>query len=223
MARNTLIISTFVSLGFFASTAASATLAYSSFDSGNEGWIAQQGPAGSPYNVTWNAAGGNSGGYITYWDQTSTDSEWFSASSSFLGGGDFSQAVNNGGVSFDWMADIGTGGQLVQIAFTTIGGQSVLWAETVATVNGHWYHYDFSFDSSTAWMLQSSGNPATLATTSDLTDVLSSVGGMFVTGDTIDGMDGTCSLDNPMIYSIPAPGVLGLCGLASIVGMRRRR
>jgi MYXO-CTERM domain-containing protein len=36
-------------------------------------------------------------------------------------------------------------------------------------------------------------------------------------------MDGTAWLDNPMIYSVPAPGAFALLGLASIVGARRRR
>jgi hypothetical protein len=226
MTRNTTLIAALTVLTAVSATASAATLAYSSFDTGDEGWTAQQGPAGSPHAVNWNSTGGVPAGNINYWDQTSYDAEWFSASASFLGGGDFSSAVNNGGVSFDWAADLGSAAQMLQIAFTMGSNQSgatVLWADAIATVDSHWYHYDFGFDSGTTWMIQSGGNPATIATTSDLTNVLSAVDGMFITADTMDGMDGTAWLDNPMIYSVPAPGAFALLGLASIVGARRRR
>ena len=63
----------------------------------------------------------------------------------------------------------------------------------------------------------------TIATMADMTGVLSATDGLFITADTVDGMDGSCWLDNPMIHSVPAPGALALLGLASIVGARRRR
>jgi MYXO-CTERM domain-containing protein len=204
-------------------TASSATLAYSSFDTGDEGWIAQQGPAGAPYAVHWNPSGGVPTGNINYWDQTSYNPEWFSASASFIGSGDFSQAVNNGGVSFDWATDLGSAAQMVQVAFTGgYQGGSILWAETVASVGTGWANYDFSFDSTTLWMLEANST-TTIATMADMTGVLSATDGLFITADTVDGMDGSCWLDNPMIHSVPAPGALALLGLASIVGARRRR
>ena len=226
MTRTTTLIAALATLTAVSATASATTLAYSSFDTGDEGWTAQQGPAGSPYAVNWNPTGGVPTGNINYWDQTSYDAEWFSASASFLGGGDFSSAVNNGGVSFDWAADLGSAAQMVQIAFTMGSNQSsgaVLWADAVATVDGHWYHYDFGFDPSTTWMIQIVGNPPAVATASDLNNVLSAVDGMFITADTVDGMDGNVWLDNPLIYSVPAPGAFALFGLASIVGARRRR
>ncbi len=226
MTRNTTLIAVLTMLTAVSTTASAATLAYSSFDTGDEGWTAQQGPAGSPYAVTWSSTGGVPTGNINYWDRTNYDEEWFSASASFLGGGNFSSAVNNGGVSFDWAADLGPTTQIVQVAFTmnyTPNSGTVLWSDAIATVDGHWYHYDFGFDSATTWMIQSSGGPATVATTSDLINALSAVDGMFITADTVDGMDDNVWLDNPMIYSVPAPGALALLGLASIVGARRRR
>ncbi len=222
--NTTAMIAALAVLSTLSATASAATLAISTFDTGDEGWISQRGPTGSPYTVNWNPTGGVPTGHINYWDHTSYDYEFFSASSSFLGSGDFSQAAGNGGVSFDWGTDMGSASQMLQIAFTsTYLGSTVLWTETPATIGPGWTNYDFAFDSTASWMIEINGAPVGAATSADISGVLAVVNGMFITADTVDGMDGNCWLDNPMIYSVPAPGAFALLGLAGIAGTRRRR
>ncbi|HCV23663.1 MAG TPA: hypothetical protein DGN59_09395 [Candidatus Latescibacteria bacterium] len=223
MNHTTTIIAAFATLTAITTTASAAVLAVSTFDTGDEGWIAQAGPTGTPYAVAWNPTGGVPTGHLEYQDATSQSAEWFSASASFLGAGDFSQAVGTGGVSFDWVTNVGSATQTVQIAFTgNYAGGSILWAELPELVAGGWANYDFAFNPTASWQIEI-GPSSTLATMADISGVLSSVDGLFITGDTVVGMDGTCRLDNPTIYGVPAPGALALIGLASLLGTRRRR
>lgn len=223
MPSNTVIIAALATVAAISGAASGNTLAVSTFDTGDEGWIAQAGPLGTPYAVNWNPTGGVPSGHLGYQDATMQDYEWFSASSTFLGNGDFSQAVNNGGVSFDWSANIGMPGQNVQLAFVSnYAGGSILWTETTAQVGSGWSHYDFALDLTTTWLIEV-GSSTVYATSADLAGVLSSVDGLYITADTLIGMDGSCWLDNPTIYSVPAPGAIALLGVASIVGTRRRR
>lgn len=222
MTRNTTIFVTLATLTAMSSAASGGTLAFSSFDTGDEGWTAQAGPGAPQYTTNWNPTGGTPTGHIQYQDATSNDAEWFAASAGFLGNGDFSSAIGNGGVSFDWSADYAPSAVNVQIAF--VGGNQILWTETLASVGTGWNAYDFAFDLTTAWMMTDNNtNTTNAATTGDMYSVLSSVDGLYITGDILYGMDGTCSLDSPRIYSVPAPGALALLGVASIVGTRRRR
>lgn len=227
MHRTTTIIAALATLTAISTSASAATLAMSTFDVGDEGWTAQRGPGATNYGVAWNAAGGNPTGHVQYYDQTNQDAEWFSAPTSFLGTTGFAQAVGNGGISFDWAADLGPGGSVnLQVAFTsTYAGGTVLFAEAPASINTGWNNYNFNFDSTTSWLLtpMNPGGNAVNATSADLTAVLSSLTGLYITGDIVVGFDGTCSLDNPTIYSVPAPGALALLSVAMIAGRRRRR
>jgi len=228
MNHKTIAIAALTTLTAMSVTASATTLTSSSFGMGDEGWTAQAYISSPSSAVAWSAAGGAPDGYISYVDGTTQDSEFFSASSSYLintntGTNDFSQAVGNGGVSFDWGADLGTAPQTIMVVF--VGGYmagSGIWAEVTATVNGYWGSYDLAFDATTVWMFDAGFGPM-VATTAELTGVLSSLDGMFITADTVPGLDGICMLDNPTIYTVPAPGAVALLGLASIVGGRRRR
>jgi hypothetical protein len=211
-----------------ATASASVTLASSTFTTGDEGWMTHVGGGGASGAVDWSPAGGAPDGYISYDDVTSQGYEFFSAPSSYLvnvnnGTNDFSEAVGNGGVSFEWAATLGGAAQTLQVAFRSgyLAG-STIWADVPATANGQWGSYDLAFDATTLWMFDA-GFGSSVATTVDLMGVLSSLDGMFITADTMPGMDGLCALDNPTIYSVPAPGAVVLLGLASIVGARRRR
>ena len=82
-----------------------------------------------------------------------------------LGNGDFSSAIGNGGVSFDWSADYASGAVNVQIAF--VDGNQILWTETLASVGTGWNAYDFAFDPTTAWMMTDN----TTSTTNSFSDV----------------------------------------------------
>jgi hypothetical protein len=62
-----------------------------------------------------------------------------------------------------------------------------------------WNQYDFALDPTVTWMMRTNGNPVTIATTAEMSDVLSTVYGVFITGDTVDDRKDSCRLDNPMI------------------------
>jgi hypothetical protein len=223
MTRNATVFAAIATVTALGTATSASTLAFSSFANGNEGWSMQAGPGATNYNATWNAAGGTPDGHIQFWDTSISDAEFFMASSTFVGSGNFSSAVANGGVSFNWKTDFLPAGQTIQIAFdTTYAGGTILWAETTAVTGMAWNHYDFAFDTSVQWWSQSNGVQS-LATMADLNGALASVSGLYITGDLLYGLDGTCSLDSPRIYSVPAPGALALLGVAAMLGTRRRK
>ena len=79
-------------------------LAISTFDTDAEGWTVRDTVNGQVtyFNPSWNATGGVPTGNIEFSD-ISPGGYVFQAPDAFTG--DFSLAVTNGGVAFDWMAD----------------------------------------------------------------------------------------------------------------------
>jgi hypothetical protein len=219
--------STFLGIAALAllSTSASAAitdLAISTFDTSVDGWTVRDTVNGnvSYYTPLWNAAGGMPTGHVQFSDVT-PGGYVFEASSAFSG--DFSQAVTDGGVSFDWMADQIQDGKRASVIFWRDNVR--LWASSdpdpAADV---WHSFEFVFNMNVAWQIDY-GSGGQLATMADLNYVLSGVSGMDITGETWTGMIETTWLDNPRIWTriVPAPGAIAMLGLAGIAGARRRR
>ena len=223
MHRNT-TLSGLAALALFATTASAAmtNLAISTFDSSIDGWSVRDTVNGNVtyFSPLWTAAGGMPDGHIQFSD-ISPGGYVFEASNAFSG--DLSQALNDGGVSFDWMADQIQDGKRASV---------ILWRDTVRLwagsapdpAAGVWHSFDFAFNTNVAWQIDY-GSGSQLATTADLSYVLSGVTGMDITGETWTGMVETTWLDNPRIYAriVPAPGAMALLGLAGLAGARRRR
>lgn len=214
-------------LGVFAVVAvpcaASINLAYSSYDTDQDGWQVRDTVNGSTsyYTPDWLPSGGVPTGHLEFADIT-PGGYVFEAPTQFTG--DFSAAVNNGGVSFDWMADRVQDGKRASVIFLS-GAVRLSASSDPDPVPGIWHSFDFAFDTSVSWMINDGlGGGAQVATMSDITSVLSNVTGMDITGETWTGISETTWLDNPRIYmNVPAPGALALLAAASMVGTRRRR
>ena len=138
--------------------------------------------------------------------------------------GDFSAAVNNGGVSFDWMADMIQSGKRASVIFWS-GNVRLSASSDPDPAANIWHSFDFSFDTSVSWMINyGAGGGSQLATMNEISSVLGNVTGMDITGETWTGISETTWLDNPRIYmQVPTPSALALMAVASCVGIRRRR
>jgi len=201
--------------------AAIIDLAISPYDTGVDGWSVRDTVNGnvSYFTPAWNASGGVPAGHLEFSDVT-PGGYVFEASQDFTG--DFSAALNVGGVSFDWKANQVQAGKRASVIFWRNGVR--LWASSDPDPAANiWHSFDFTFTMNFAWQVDY-GTGAQLATMADLGYVLGSVTGMDITGETWTGMSETTWLDNPRIYTrVPTPGALALLGIASIAGGRRRR
>ncbi|HJO16319.1 MAG TPA: hypothetical protein QF800_05460 [Phycisphaerales bacterium] len=208
-----------------ASFAAAATidLAYTSFDSSIEGWQVRDTVNNniSYFTPDWMPTGGVPTGHLEFADVTQ-GGYVFEAPDSFEG--DFSQAVsNNGGVSFNWKADMIQAGKCVSLSFDR-GGTRLWMASDPDPLAGIWHSFDWTFAMATGWKINY-GSGTQVATLGDIQYVLSDVTQMDISGETWTGVSETTWLDNPRIYmqSVPAPGAVALLGLAAATGCRRRR
>jgi MYXO-CTERM domain-containing protein len=197
-------------------------LAISTFDTDAEGWTVRDTVNGQVtyFNPSWNATGGVPTGNIEFSD-ISPGGYVFQAPDAFTG--DFSLAVTNGGVAFDWMADQIQDGKRASVILWRNSAR--LWASSDPDpAAGVWHSFNFVFNMSVDWQIDY-GSGAQQATMADLSYVLSDVTGMDITGETWTGMIETTWLDNPRIHArnVPAPGALALLGIASLAGTRRRR
>ena len=206
-----------------ASTAATVDLAHTPFDVDQDDWLVRDTVNGvvSYYMPDWKPSGGVPDGHLEFADIT-PGGYVFEAPAQFTG--DFSAAVNNGGVSFDWMADMIQGGKRASVIFWS--GNVRLSASSDADPAANiWHSFDFSLDTSVSWMINyGAGGGSQLATMNEISSVLGNVTGMDITGETWTGISETTWLDSPRIYmQVPAPSALALMAVASCVGIRRRR
>ena len=136
--------------------------------------------------------------------------------------GDFSSAVGNGGVFFDWKADMIMDGRRPGVYFWR-DGVRLMGLGDFNLAENTWHHVEFTFDMSVDWKIDY-GNGAQAATLTELAWVLSDVQDMNITGETWTGVEETTWLDNPTIYTnVPAPGALALLLGAGLAVRRRRR
>ena len=204
-----------------AAHASTINLAYSDYNTSVDGWTVRDTVNGnvSYFTPTWNAAGGMPTGHVEFADVT-PGGYVFEASADFTG--DFSAALAVGGVSFDWKANQIQAGKRAGVSLWRDGVRLSTSSDPDPAAN-IWHSFDFAFTMNTTWNVDY-GSGAQLATMADLSYVLSNVTGMDITGETWTGMSETTWLDNPRIYTrVPAPGALGLLGIAAIAGVRRRR
>jgi len=206
-----------------ASTAATVDLAHTPFDVDQDDWLVRDTVNGvvSYYMPDWKPSGGVPDGHLEFADVT-PGGYVFEAPVQFSG--DFSAAVNNGGVSFDWMADMIQSGKRASVIFWS-GNVRLSASSDPDPAANIWHSFDFSFDTSVSWMINyGAGGGSQLATMNEISSVLGNVTGMDITGETWTGISETTWLDNPRIYmQVPTPSALALMAVASCVGIRRRR
>lgn len=222
MYRPTTLLSLAVVAAMTASANATITnLAYNDYNTSVDGWTVRDTVNGnvSYFTPAWNASGGVPDGHLEFSDVT-PGGYVFEASQDFTG--DFTAALNIGGVSFDWKANQVQAGKRASVIFWRDNVR--LWASSNPDPAANiWHSFDFTFTMNFAWQIDY-GTGAQLATMADLGYVLGGVTGMDITGETWTGMSETTWLDNPRIYMrVPAPGALALLGIGAIAGVRRRR
>jgi hypothetical protein len=204
--------------------AATSILTTSSFDTNQDGWSIRDVTTNASYAASWLPYGGKPAGHIMHEDSAPSSLEVFQAGANFLVNAhtlnnDFSEAeTSGGGVSFNWRTSTTSVNSMVEVSLWSNAVR--LYASDSAAV-GAWQTYDFTFDSTTAWMVDY-GSGGQVATSMDMNAVLSNLSGMDISVDTLLTASGKTYLDNPTIYSVPAPGGLALIGLA-FAGKRRRR
>ncbi|MDG2054543.1 MAG: hypothetical protein P8J86_07535 [Phycisphaerales bacterium] len=195
-------------------------LAHSNYDQDLDGWRVKDtiNNVSSYYAPTWLPNGGAPDGHMEFHDVT-PGGYIFEAPDKFHG--DFSAAVGNGGVFYDWGADWIMDDRRSSVTFWS--GDVRLWASSnQGLATNVWHHFDYAFDMGVGWKVDY-GLGAQTATMADLYTVLSNVTDMNISGETWTGITETTWVDNPTIYmNVPAPGALALFGLAGLVGRRRR-
>lgn len=193
------------------SGAASAATIVNSFDSDAEGWTSSGG------SLTWQANGGNSGGYISMSD-TNTAFMQAVSGSSFLG--DLS-VFDGGTFSFDAIqtARGASGSYLGGFGIVRLSGGGITATLDVFTVNPTdvWQTASVVFDAAT-WGLSETAWDTLLSNVTDFR----------IETESWNNVSETVGLDNIRLSSIapipvPAAGLLLLSALATIVVARRRR
>lgn len=192
-----------------------AILASSQFDSGPQGWAALTAddaqanlPASTIVPLTFNATGGNPGGYITAAD-TNNLTTYFAAPAAFRGN---LLAALNGTISFD-MRYTGT----VNFDFYDVvikGGGLVLRFDAPLPPIGPngWTTLQYAIGPGAGWTT-SAGGAATLA---DFQTALANVTDFWILGEYTTGIVETADLDNVTLSSIPEPSGLAALGLAAL-------
>lgn len=201
----------------------------SSFDSNSENWqvvsftnlTTSDLSVSATYTPTFNAAGGNPGGYISTTDQDNGDLT-FAAPTKFLG--DVSSAT---GLSYDLIyPGVGVNYQPTDVILMG-NGETLLWKANPDIVPGSaWSTTHVNFIASTEWRVGTSSGA--FADASDFANVLGNLTGLYIRGEFTTGLVENPGLDNVELSGVspvPEPSTLALTGLAtlSLVMFRRYR
>ena len=192
-------------------SAAKADVA-STFDTGADGWtLANNDPAST---LTYEASGGNPGGYILFTDGGQGADDVFSAPSKFLGN---DLASYNQSLSFDLLTSA-TADALSDTPLTITNGTGDSLSLVIgAPVVNMWTSYSYALNASSGFLFD--GGAA--ATPAQIQAVLADVTSLYIPADVVNGVS-TMGLDNVVLgVAVPEPstwatmlGSLGLLGLA---------
>ncbi len=202
----------------------------SSFSAGDEGWkvvsftnlTTDDFSVFATYTPTFNATGGNPGGFISTTDQDDGDLT-FSAPAKFLG--NVSGAT---GLSYDLIYPVGAINYQPTDVILMGNGETLLWKSNPDIVPGNsWSSVNLDFVPSTEWHVETSNGA--LATASDFGNVLGNLSGLFIRGEYTTGLVETPGLDNVRLVgaagSVPEPSTLVMMAIAgvTVVMFRQRR
>jgi Laminin B (Domain IV)/PEP-CTERM motif len=180
-----------------------------SFDTGDEGWTTVDGG-----NQTWQATGGNGGGWLQVVDADDRDfrllapASWLGNWSAYAGGTLSFDAKNINHDTPDW-APFG------EVVITGSAGSATL--DMVPAGNppadGQWHRYSVVLAPAAGW----SGTP--------LATVLADVTSLSIKGEFHAGVTETVGIDNIQVAAVPEPqsALLLAAGLGLLAGLRRRR
>jgi hypothetical protein len=193
----------------------------STFNTGAEGWkvvsfqnlTTDNFSIVATYTPTFNAAGGNPGGFISTTDQDNGDLT-FSAPAKFLG--NVSGAT---GLSYDLIYPVGAINYQPTDVILMGNGETLLWKSNPDIVPGpSWMNVSLDFVPSTEWHVETSNGA--LATASDFANVLGDLSGLFIRGEYTTGLVETPGLDNVRLIgaaaAVPEPSTLALLTIAGV-------
>ncbi len=164
----------------------------STFDSDDEGWTI----VGDGDGPTYNATGGNPGGYISSTDQASSEYWYWQAPAKFL---DDQSAAYGRTLSFDLVQSV-TDDQDDQDDVVLVGDGITLVFDTSYNPGDTWTHYVVTLHESAGWLNSSTG----LAPSSiEFTQVLTNLESLLIRGEYRVG-DDTGGLDNAA-FSVLCP------------------
>jgi hypothetical protein len=180
-------------------------LAVSTFDSNAEGWAVIGNGVGTP---TYQATGGNPGGYVSATDQTD-DTTWFwSAPAKFLGN---KSAAYGGVLRFDLRQDsIDAQFQEYDVILDGAGLRLVL--EATYTPRTSWTSYIVILDERAGWFKDGTNNPPTAG---EMQAVLADLTALRIRGEYRDGND-TGGLENVRLEGPSSPAWQMLAGPTAI-------
>jgi len=174
---------------------AQAVIVASGFDSDAEGWSVITNEPGfpplAPGAVTWQATGGNPGGFMQHVDQSDGETSFWSAPPAFLG--DMSMAFN-GVLQFD-LRQHATSSQYNTEDLILSGAGMLLYSDLFSHPGVAWTRYYIALSPGT-WRLGAPDGP--FASPAELLQVLSSLDAIYIRAEYRSGAD-TDGLDNVRI------------------------
>jgi hypothetical protein len=177
---------------------ASATTISSTFDAGDEGWIAVD-PTGD-YTASWVSVGGNPGGFLGGTESNPLgDTGYFIAPSKFLGN---LSAYAGGALTYDLKVISGTAYFDDVDVIISNGANAVSWSSHVNPVGNGWVTFSVQLDQATFG--------------SNLASILSNVTELQIRGEFIDGSE-VEGLDNVRLSTAAVPGPIVGAGLPGLV------
>lgn len=194
----------------------------STFDANDEGWTVTSftNPNANDFSimsssgVTYNAAGGNGGGYVSKTDPDSGDF-YFIASTAFLGN-------RSGATSLSYDLNyIGTAEYQTHDVVLVGTAKKLIYRANPDIVPGtNWSTFTVSLSPAATW-LNGIGGPA--ATASDFAEVLGNLQGLYIKGEYTSGVIETTGLDNVRLEPVPEPASIAVIGFGLAMLARRKR
>ena len=194
----------------------------SSFDANDEGWTftSFSNPAANDFSVvnsgavTYNATGGNSGGYISKTDPDSGDF-YFIVPSAFLG-----NKTGATTLSYDIIYNGTVDYQTHDVVLVGTAKKLIYRANPDIVPNANWSSISVSLSPASTW-LNGIGGPA--ATVADFTEVLGNLQGIYIKGEYTNGVTETTGIDNVRLDPVPEPASIAAIGLGLVFLAKRRR